>query len=494
VDVSVVVNGSPLSRTLGNFVCWNLDASRNRQFFDRNLSQASALGKQLARQARALGEAQEAGYSLLRFGGSGNDYLTYEFNGTTCPPQEATKECLNITWWSNLLDFTEAASARMIFGVSLNTGEDLQADGGSVVPWDPTNARALLSWTVAQGRDHLLEGFELGNEQNNAYTGDEIAAQFKTLYDLTVELWPDASKRPKLYGPDPHSFKQNGPTKSTLDWIAAFMDGMRNRGVPLYAVTHHEYVEVDKTTFLSPQKLDVGEAIAVAVNRTVATNDANVKVIAGEVGPHNGGSPVCDHTSMRWANFGDSLWYADSLGLKARHGYAAHCRQDYIGADYGMLDCSTGEPLPDYWTGLLFARQMGRIVLDTSVTTEDATAVRAYAHCAPGTSPGVAVLLLNLAQEAANVRLRFIGAEAAAGGYNGTRIDYRLAPAGGGILGTGITLNGRNLTLNADGSLPALSGETTTGPTDELQRISVPAESIVIVLFLGVGGAACGPV
>ena len=63
---------------------------------------------------------------------------------------------------------------------------------------------------------------------------------------------------------------------------------------------------------------------------------------------------------MRWANFGDSLWYvcssvplnkdagifssqqmvligvggryADAMAVKAAHGYGAFCRQDYIGA------------------------------------------------------------------------------------------------------------------------------------------------------------------
>ena len=92
----------------------------------------------------------------------------------------------------------------MIFGLSMNTGEDFDAadagdddaaanddddaedddaaaaadddaddgSGGSVDdgpfpwPWDPTNARAILQWTIDAGLDHLLVAFELGNEQN----------------------------------------------------------------------------------------------------------------------------------------------------------------------------------------------------------------------------------------------------------------------------------------------------------------------------------------
>ena len=55
-----------------NHVCWNIDASINRGFFWRNLSAAvpHSEGWQLARQAAAIGAAQEAGFSLMRFGGS----------------------------------------------------------------------------------------------------------------------------------------------------------------------------------------------------------------------------------------------------------------------------------------------------------------------------------------------------------------------------------------------------------------------------------------
>jgi hypothetical protein len=63
-----------------------------------------------------------------------------------------------------LLSFTAEAKARMIFGLSLNTGHDLGASaaGPFPFPWDPSNARAILTWTIAHGQDHLLHGLELG--------------------------------------------------------------------------------------------------------------------------------------------------------------------------------------------------------------------------------------------------------------------------------------------------------------------------------------------
>ena len=140
-------------------------------------------------------------------------------------------------------------------------------------------------------------------------------------------------------------------------------------------------MEVDASSFTSPSKLDVTGAIAKAINASVAITLPGVQAWAGEVGPHNGGSVPCDHTTMRWANFGDSLWYMDTLGTKALNGYGAVCRQDLIGADYGLLDCSSGIPLPDYWSGLMWASVMGPRVFSARIETPNATAVRAYAHC-----------------------------------------------------------------------------------------------------------------
>ena len=124
VDVTV---GRAVATTGASFVCWNLDASRNREFFDRNLSTSLPLGARAARLASALGRNQAAGHSLLRFGGSGNDYLRYEFGGVQCPPRTKYTECMNQSSWTDLLGFADAADARMIVGLSMQTGHDLRS-------------------------------------------------------------------------------------------------------------------------------------------------------------------------------------------------------------------------------------------------------------------------------------------------------------------------------------------------------------------------------
>lgn len=126
----------------------------------------------------------------------------------------------------------------------------------------------------------------------------QIATDFGVLNTLITKLWPDASRRPVLVGPDPHSYHGVDPK---VTWISDFLLSCLEQKIPIFAATHHEYSEVDSTTFTSPATLDTTGLIARMVNKTVRNANPSVQVWAGEIGPHNGGSPPCDHTSMRWA-------------------------------------------------------------------------------------------------------------------------------------------------------------------------------------------------
>jgi hypothetical protein len=68
------------------------------------------------------------------------------------------------------------------------------------------------------------------------------------------------------------------------------------------------YIEVDNVTSFDPGLLDSTAAIAEAVTATLSKVAPHVLRFAGEIGPHNGGSPGCSHDSMRWATFADSVW------------------------------------------------------------------------------------------------------------------------------------------------------------------------------------------
>lgn len=493
-DVNVDVS-SKRHTTGPNFLCWNMDASRNRGFFWRNVSarDSHSYGAQLARQAAEIGKRQAAGYSLLRFGGSGNDYLTYATGGTPCPPQSDIKECMNETAIRDFMSFAEKANARIIWGLSLNTGHDLATpavgDGGFPFPWDPTNAKQLLKFIIAEGFAHLIVGLELGNEQNSKYSAAKDAQNFEVLHNLTLELWPNDATRPKLYGPDRHSFHND----KIDSYIADFVTECKKRGVPLYGATHHEYTEVDGTSFTSSDHLDVNAQIAKAVNKSIRSRSSSVKVVGGEIGPHNGGSPPCDHTSMRWANFGDSLWYVDALASKARYGYETFCRQDYIGADYGLVDCSTGTPLPDYYTALVWTQTMGAVVLNAEPAPTSKSAIRVYAHCTSGTEPSspkkgsVTLAVVNIGESKTVLHVpAHLGSITQKYVLSASDDPAHSLIKSTGLLGTAVLLNGKVLELNSDGTVPKLSG-TSVGT----KEATIPKTSIAFLVLGDAGHADC---
>ena len=177
----------------------------------------------------------------------------------------------------------------------------------------------------------------------------------------------------------------------------------------------------------------------------------------------------------------------------AFHGYTGFCRQDFIGADYGMSDCATGKPLPDYWTALAFGKTMGPKVLETQ--NDGGDSLRSYAHCTANSRTGaVTVLLINLANRSTTVD--FGSAQAKSTNLLGKVVQkYVLTDSVDpkfslinttGIMGTGIRLNGKELTLEADGSVPTLIGEPVVA--DELL---IPPESISFLVFENAAAKAC---
>ena len=152
----LISTGAPLSSLPPRYASWNIDSTRDRLFFDADLSSPQL--------AKLMAGASVANHSSLRFGGTGNDYLFYGGVGGS-PACSATKpfayECLNATLFDSLLALSGAAGTPIIFGLNIHpaTGAPSPPAG----PWDPTNARFLLA--EAQRRGSPLSHLELGNEQ-----------------------------------------------------------------------------------------------------------------------------------------------------------------------------------------------------------------------------------------------------------------------------------------------------------------------------------------
>ena len=496
-----------ISTTAPYFSSWNIDSSRNRAFFDVDFASPRLV---------YLASALSAGN--IRFGGSGNDELYYDVPGAAprgCSPGGV--ECLNATWIAALWGLAANSSNGLVLGLNIHPAGTVSPPHG---PWDPANARALLQYLRASGLP--VYGVELGNEQNTIMTAQQQAGAARVLAALLDSVYGAGSAdRPRLIGPDPHSFRDAGSSMAQqLAYVKAFITTLNASGTALHAVTHHEYIEIDFQNVTNPSFLDKSASIAKSMVAAVRSVSASVEVWAGEVGPHNGndkGRPLPDCAGNRvCGRWGSTLWYADSMSAKAKAGYAAYCRQDFIGAgewgsarrapsccfpcynlphpelppslsptpsDYGLVNYTSYTPSTDYFLLLLWKRLIGRRVL--SVAPPQAATTRAYAFCAaPGAAaaPAAVLVLVNLDSQP----VCYAAPPAAAPGAVLTQ--YILTPTGSaGVEAAVAALNGVPLALDAGGRLPQLPGQGVPAS----QGITLPPLAVALVVVPLADAQAC---
>jgi hypothetical protein len=381
-----------------------------------------------------------------------------------------------------VLALTAGAASPVVLGLNILPDGNTPA----AAPWDPTNARALLEFV----RDHAavpLAGVQLGNERNSyGFSPSEQAAAFHVLAGVVADVFP-AGARPALVGPDadcahgPAFF--NTSTANMCAYIEAFVAG--TNGI-LGAATYHEYLELTNVTELEPAFLDASGANAAAVVAAVRRANATLPVWAGELAAHTGDSPpnslvaACNGNGL-CGRFGSALWYADSMAAKARAGTAAFFRQDLVGASYALINTSTPDgrlfgdfrPSPDYFLLWVWQRTVGAGVLAVTLPAAAPATLRAYAFCARGAAPALALVFINLSNASACVAVP----AAARAGAPLTRYAFTAGDAAG-VGSWSVRLNGALLALATDGRLPSMDGV----PAPSSDGIDVPPLSVLIAV------------
>jgi heparanase 1 len=109
-------------------------------------------------------------------------------------------------------------------------------------------------------------------------------------------------------------------------------------------------------------------------------------------------------------------------------------------SDYGLLDENSFAPRPNYWAALLWRKLMGTTVLNPGASSSPG--LNLYAHSLRGVPGGVALLAINVADDAKPLQ---IATEAE---------RYTLsAPE---LQGSAVQLNGRELKLGANDAMPQI--------------------------------------
>ncbi|MGO4210320.1 hypothetical protein AB4043_05755, partial [Terriglobus sp. YAF25] len=158
------------------------------------------------------------------------------------------------------------------------------------------------------------------------------------------------------------------------------------------------------------------------------------------------------------AEFVDSFRLLDQFGTLAQSGVKSIMYNTLASSDYGMIDEETYEPRPNYWASLLWKQTMGTRSLDPGLP--QTSELRTYAQCMKDSPGGVSVLLLNLSKtNAQTIQVPIDG-----GRYTLTSPD---------LLSKTVLLNGQELKVGQDGTVPHLQGKKFQKGKAILQPLSI---------------------
>jgi len=360
---------------------------------------------------------------LIRVGGSMTDTITYDPNGTgegcgsfvntnsTVLGFDLHGPCLTGQRWSQILDFCSDLGCKLVLDVNAMRGRQMeQCPVGTDCfhnreaaccqtvfgVWNSSNARQLFEftrmWQDSRGaKADPLVGFEFGNELLGhgiqAHIRPEVyGADFNQFASVIREVWPEETKRPRMIGP--------GSTFEPIPF-AQFLAITRGN---LDIITHHFYnlgAGKDVEAFQHATNLDNLEyvpRVTDAIVQAVQANAPGVEVWVGEAGgAYNSGR---NHTTNAFVS---GFWYNDAMATASLHGSKAFCRQTLTGGMYGLIDTTTLEPNPDFYSAFLWRSLMGPEVLQLGGLATNRTLLRSYAHCTHHSSTGgVTLLMLNL--------------------------------------------------------------------------------------------------
>lgn len=515
--------------------------------------------------------AEFNGNLRLRLGGSLEDFVLFDTSdvvgkcGTNdfSMPTNATRigfehfsGCLTLDRWDEINSFCSDMNCDLLMGIGGLWGRDVPGPCPTNTncrhtrptpacctnwkgAWDPSNARSFLEHVSS--RPNKVYGLEFGNELVGSHgieshiSAAQYAADWKVFVSTIVSTFAAAGRSPPLTVAPDSSFDST--------WFANFLQLVNEE--PGYApdiVAYHGYPMGSGgsskcgSKMFDPKTLNRVRKTAAAAQAVVTQYSPSSQLWMGETGGcfGSGRALVTD-------SFHSGFWYLDSMGSMASRGHASFCRQTLVGGNYGLLNTTTFEPNPDYYSLLLWSRLMGSVVLNVTKDSGSSSKLRVYAHCrvaalsspvdafddaAPipssittantgssfmpgnhGAGGGVTFLLINLDhKESIQVHVAGMVASVKPDGVSGDdrsdtwyeRHDYLLQSARiGGDVGSqlasqGALLNGEPLRVTADGAIPLLKPKiVTSGDVAPIEVITMPPISYGYFVYPSANLAAC---
>eukprot|EP00658_Telonema_sp_P-2_P084039 TRINITY_DN9229_c0_g1_i1.p1 TRINITY_DN9229_c0_g1~~TRINITY_DN9229_c0_g1_i1.p1 ORF type:complete len:360 (-),score=67.19 TRINITY_DN9229_c0_g1_i1:525-1604(-) len=353
--------------------------------------------------------------------------------------------------------------------------------GRGDVQWDHSNSEALLRWSAAHGVP--VGGVEMGNEKEELLDPTDYAGDVLYMRKLLDELWDDPEDRPLLIGPDENP---------RPDWLLAYLQAGGNVSD---VITYHLYPGYGldphlKQEILEPGWLDFTRVVAGEIQRVQVEAAPSTALWVGETAAawHSGEHGIADA-------YESGFWFIDQLGTLATMGHKVMCRQCFVGGNYTMVGVNDGfVPRPDYWTGLLFKKLMGSIVLGITQTEPAKQSymqlLRGYAHCTPAPhnyNGSVTFAYLNLDHDT-KFKINITGSNPDKTHFSlqGERVEYFLTAD---LLDSETVMLNHNLLKLEGDTVPDVLGLGKWVSADE--GLVVPARSYGFIMWPNAGAQAC---
>jgi len=240
--------------------------------------------------------------------------------------------------------------------------------------WNPMPAKSLLQYLtnpISKCYQHLY-AVELTNEPNLFFesqkfylSGKQLAHDYKTLNNLLMEL--NLREKIRIAGVDvAYQFPVGlGPV---IPLTKYFLE--HGGGKYLDILTWHWYAlesircpfkgkfsPASQKSAMDLKTFNKGDKWNIKLNELQLKYAPKSELWLGEM------SLVSCGGALNITNkFCGSFWYLDELCRRAMQGNEVIVRQTIIGSRYGLVDAATINPLPDYWTSLIFNRLVGNMV------------------------------------------------------------------------------------------------------------------------------------
>ena len=425
----------------------------------------------LRKLAAALGPA------YLRVSGTWANTTYFQDSDAPAPahPPEGFKGVLTRKQWQGVIDFSNAVDAPLVTSFAISAGV---RDANGL--WTPVQAKQIVDYTKAHGGK--IAAAELFNEPTmptigggpKGYDGAAFGRDIAAFRQFAKESAPGMV----VLGPGSVGEGTALTASSGMPGMMTTPQMLDATGDAFDAFSYHFYGAVSArcgrfgaAATTTPEAALTDEWLARA-----AKNEQFYAALRDKYAP--GKTIWLTETAEaacggdRWAStFLDTFRYLNQLGALSRLGVKVHMHNTLAASDYGLLDEKTYTPRPNYWAALLWHTFMGSVVLDPGASGSNG--LHLYASCLRNHPGGVALLAINANKTDAQV----LTLPSSAQRYTLTSPELQT---------TRVDLNGTELQLGANDSLPALKGAAA-----RRGKLTLAPASITFLTFAGAHNSAC---